>query len=133
MLHSILQEVRRENSHAARNSHENYNVFCHNVRLLLIGSQSLAKTQLNQSKLAFPNARIVQTFACAEAASSIAFSTIHDHIEKIPSHEMASLFFRGSRGTLERGFKGAFQSCVRFFSPSIKLVQQQMLWMLNLA
>ena len=36
--------------------------------------------------------------------------------------KMASPFFRGSPGRSEREFKGAFQSCVRFFSPSIKLV-----------
>mmetsp|Transcript_13475 Transcript_13475/g.16331 ORF Transcript_13475/g.16331 Transcript_13475/m.16331 type:complete len:623 (-) Transcript_13475:820-2688(-) len=84
MLHSILQEVRRKNSYTARNSHDNYNIVYHNVRLLLIGGQSLTKPQLDQSKLVFPNARIVQTFACTEAASSITFATIHDPIEKRP-------------------------------------------------
>jgi acyl-CoA synthetase (AMP-forming)/AMP-acid ligase II len=45
----------------------------HNVRLVLIGGQSAPEPLLTFARTAFPNARLVQTFACTEAASSLAF------------------------------------------------------------
>jgi o-succinylbenzoate---CoA ligase len=45
----------------------------HNVRLVLIGGQSAPESLLTFARTAFPNARLVQTFACTEAASSLAF------------------------------------------------------------
>jgi acyl-CoA synthetase (AMP-forming)/AMP-acid ligase II len=44
-----------------------------NVRLLLIGGQSATRTTVEQISKVFPNARIVQTYACTEAASSLTF------------------------------------------------------------
>ena len=44
-----------------------------NVRLILIGGQSATRTTVEQISKVFPNARIVQTYACTEAASSLTF------------------------------------------------------------
>jgi fatty-acyl-CoA synthase len=44
-----------------------------NVRLILIGGQSATRTTIEQISKVFPNARIVQTYACTEAASSLTF------------------------------------------------------------
>ena len=43
------------------------------VRLILIGGQSASKDMLKCIKTVFPEARIVQTYACTEAASSLTF------------------------------------------------------------
>jgi len=48
-----------------------------NVRLLLVGGQSLSESQLAQARLVFPNARIIQTYACTEAGSSISFAQLY--------------------------------------------------------
>ena len=48
-----------------------------NVRLLLVGGQSLSGPQLAQTRLVFPNARVVQTYACTEAGSSITFAQLY--------------------------------------------------------
>jgi acyl-CoA synthetase (AMP-forming)/AMP-acid ligase II len=60
MLHSLLQHV----SH-----HETYD----SVKLLLIGGQSASPDTIQHVARVFPNARLVQTFACTEAASSMTF------------------------------------------------------------
>lgn len=44
-----------------------------NVQLILIGGQSASESLVEKLKVTFPNARIVQTFACTEAASSLTF------------------------------------------------------------
>lgn len=45
-----------------------------NVRLILVGGQSIGSGRLlQQTRRCFPNARIVQTYACTEAGSSITF------------------------------------------------------------
>lgn len=44
-----------------------------NARLILIGGQSASKEILQRSRHCFPNARIVQTYACTEAASSMTY------------------------------------------------------------
>mmetsp|Transcript_30308 Transcript_30308/g.90286 ORF Transcript_30308/g.90286 Transcript_30308/m.90286 type:complete len:861 (-) Transcript_30308:36-2618(-) len=46
------------------------------VRLILVGGQSLGPSQLLRTALAFPNASIVQTYACTEAASSVTFAPL---------------------------------------------------------
>jgi acyl-CoA synthetase (AMP-forming)/AMP-acid ligase II len=46
------------------------------VKLVLIGGQSASSSQLNFARLSFPNARLVQTYACTEAASSITFCNV---------------------------------------------------------
>lgn len=53
-----------------------------NVRLLLVGGQSLSGPQLAQTRLVFPNARVVQTFACTEAGSSITFAQLYPLLEE---------------------------------------------------
>lgn len=68
MLHAILEEVE---------NHGKSQVY-DNVKLMLVGGQSITTPQLERSKIYFPNARIVQTFACTEAGSSITFFTVVD-------------------------------------------------------
>lgn len=54
------------------------------VRLILIGGQSISQMILQQARHIFPNARIVQTYACTEAASSLTFlSLTHNMSNKI--------------------------------------------------
>jgi len=56
-----------------------------NVRLILVGGQSIGNGTLHkQTRRLFPNARIVQTYACTEAGSSITFEDLgwnHNHQE----------------------------------------------------
>ena len=47
-----------------------------NARLLLIGGQPASQEMLQQCRYCFPNARIVQTYACTEAASSMTFLSL---------------------------------------------------------
>jgi fatty-acyl-CoA synthase len=54
------------------------------VRLILIGGQSISKDGLAFVRRVFPNARIVQTFACTEAASSLTFLDINDSARNSP-------------------------------------------------
>jgi acyl-CoA synthetase (AMP-forming)/AMP-acid ligase II len=44
-----------------------------NVRLILVGGQSIGDSLYQQARHFFPKARIVQTYACTEAGSSITF------------------------------------------------------------
>ena len=46
------------------------------VRLILVGGQSLSPRQLKKTVEVFPFARIVQTYACTEAGSSITFAPL---------------------------------------------------------
>jgi acyl-CoA synthetase (AMP-forming)/AMP-acid ligase II len=68
MLHAILGEIEKDGKPQVYE----------NVRLILVGGQSITSPQLERSKIYFPTARIVQTFACTEAGSSITFSTVAD-------------------------------------------------------
>ena len=45
----------------------------HNVRLILVGGQSIGDRLYQLTRQFFPKARIVQTYACTEAGSSITF------------------------------------------------------------
>lgn len=47
------------------------------VQLILIGGQSASQPLINKLMKIFPNARIVQTYACTEAASSLTFVHIN--------------------------------------------------------
>ncbi len=69
MIYSLLQEW---------NEHKYDKVIYQGVRLILVGGQSLSTEQFKHLKRIFPNARIVQTYACTEAGSSITFATIFD-------------------------------------------------------
>jgi len=71
MLHSIINESERGRQRSSPLKFPN-------VQLLLIGGQSLTNLQLSRSKIIFPNAKIVQTYACTEAGSSITFGTLHN-------------------------------------------------------
>jgi acyl-CoA synthetase (AMP-forming)/AMP-acid ligase II len=64
MLHSILQRVPDTDVYDS-------------VRLLLVGGQSASPETLRHAHCVFPNARIVQTFACTEAASSLTFLQVN--------------------------------------------------------
>lgn len=66
MLHSIIEQVPIGCSYDS-------------VRLLLIGGQSASPETLRHVNRVFPNARIVQTFACTEAASSLTFLEVQSH------------------------------------------------------
>jgi acyl-CoA synthetase (AMP-forming)/AMP-acid ligase II len=86
MLHALLSEIK---SQSCRQK------IYKGVRLLLIGGQSISEKQLKESIYVFPNARIVQTYACTEAGSSITFDVKHDpHNPKQPDPNITSI---GSR------------------------------------
>ncbi|GKZ00585.1 hypothetical protein MPSEU_001010700 [Mayamaea pseudoterrestris] len=48
------------------------------VRLVLIGGQAASKQSLDFVARIFPDAQVVQTFACTEAASSLTFLNVND-------------------------------------------------------
>lgn len=60
MLHSLLQHISENETYES-------------VSLLLIGGQSASPDTIQRIAHVFPNARLVQTFACTEAASSLTF------------------------------------------------------------
>jgi acyl-CoA synthetase (AMP-forming)/AMP-acid ligase II len=60
MLHALLQQASGSSSYPA-------------VELILIGGQSASDDMLTTLRQVFPNARLVQTYACTEAASSMTF------------------------------------------------------------
>ena len=66
MLHAILDKIKKDG------------ISFSGIRLVLVGGQNITIPQLQQSQSVFPNARIVQTFACTEAGSSITFRTLYD-------------------------------------------------------
>ncbi|KAL3804837.1 hypothetical protein HJC23_006609 [Cyclotella cryptica] len=67
MLHSIFEVIER--NHTSQ-------IFPY-VRLVLVGGQSIGNGRLyKQTRRYFPSARIVQTYACTEAGSSITFEDL---------------------------------------------------------
>ena len=69
MLHSIAEYTQNHHSHQPK-------VFP-NVKLVLVGGQSIGNGKLyKQTRQLFPKARIVQTYACTEAGSSITFEDL---------------------------------------------------------
>lgn len=85
MVHSLLV--------AAKEGRCNSTTFP-SVRLLLVGGQSLSESQLAGSRIVFPNARVVQTYACTEAGSSITFAQLHPPCEPHSSRTAANGAFR---------------------------------------
>jgi len=70
MLHSIVEY---HNNHSQPITPTNYP----NVKLILVGGQSIGSGKLYKSiRNLFPKARIVQTYACTEAGSSITFEDL---------------------------------------------------------
>jgi acyl-CoA synthetase (AMP-forming)/AMP-acid ligase II len=67
MVHSLWYEYQ---------SLQKQNISYPYVQLLLVGGQNLTIPQLQYSKTMFPRARIVQTYACTAAGSSITFATV---------------------------------------------------------
>ncbi|KAI2491229.1 AMP-binding enzyme [Fragilaria crotonensis] len=63
MLHAVLEQQRHRQDH----------IVYPRVDLLLIGGQSASRNMLDKLASIFPKARIVQTYACTEAASSLTF------------------------------------------------------------
>ena len=85
-----------------------------NVRLILIGGQSASDSTIEKIFEKFPNARIVQTYACTEAASSLTFLHINpklylsegdkdgisgDCVGSPPSHIALRLYRKSGRAT----------------------------------
>ncbi len=67
MLHAIFDEIETQCFQS--------NPIYYGVRLILVGGQNITLPQKTKSATFFPNARIVQTYACTEAGSSITFAT----------------------------------------------------------
>jgi len=66
------------------------------VRLILIGGQSATSRMIAQLEKTFPNASIVQTYACTEAASSLTFLQIKQSGKRaLPSIENENLELSG--------------------------------------
>lgn len=63
-------------------NHKAENVHPH-VRLILIGGQSASESLIQKIIRIFPNAQIVQTYACTEAASSLTFLPVNSNIRVI--------------------------------------------------
>jgi acyl-CoA synthetase (AMP-forming)/AMP-acid ligase II len=73
MLHILQQQI--YNNNHSHNRHQGPSIhppFPH-MRLILIGGQSASPLQLEFVRSIFPCTRIVQTYACTEAASSLTF------------------------------------------------------------
>ena len=68
MLHSITQELSEKKG--------TDQIWFSDVRLIVIGGHSAPESQLEQVRTTFPHARVVQTYACTEAGSSITFSDV---------------------------------------------------------
>jgi acyl-CoA synthetase (AMP-forming)/AMP-acid ligase II len=63
MLHALLHHVGEQRTFPS-------------VDLILIGGQSAPPSMVRQLKSTFPRARLVQTYACTEASSSLTFSLV---------------------------------------------------------
>ena len=94
MLHAIFHEIE---------SKEIRSVYA-NVQLVLVGGQSITAMQLQKASVYFPNAKIVQTFACTEAGSSITFATLFD--PKIESQHASLLPMRTESSNVVGSFAG---------------------------
>jgi len=84
MLFSLLSEIHKvfeKNTLLGLDkdtkSTNNYDRIFEHVELILIGGQGISSEQLLKVCNVFPNARIVQTYACTEAASSITFAQLY--------------------------------------------------------
>lgn len=60
----------------------------HSVQLVLVGGQSITRSQKAFLRESFPSARVVQTYACTEAASSLTFHPVP--LDKDAEHESSS-------------------------------------------
>lgn len=79
------------------------------VTLILIGGQSMSQLQLSRTIKFFPNARLVQTYACTEAGSSITFAEIlgfttetflGDYVGTPPPHIRVGIFHPDDKHSL---------------------------------
>jgi acyl-CoA synthetase (AMP-forming)/AMP-acid ligase II len=76
MLHALQQQQHSSSNIQQRQGRHVKKFFYPFVTLVLIGGQSASPTQLDFARQCFPNARLVQTYACTEAASSITFCNV---------------------------------------------------------
>lgn len=81
MLSALMEECRRIQTAAKRKSVATYS----SVRLILIGGQSATTPLLHLLYQRFPNARVVQTYACTEGASSLTFWERHHSFQDFMS------------------------------------------------
>jgi len=72
MLTPVMDHLKKQQQQQQQQQSERQERFLM-VRLVLIGGQSASPTLLQQIDQYFPNARIVQTYACTEGASSLTF------------------------------------------------------------
>jgi acyl-CoA synthetase (AMP-forming)/AMP-acid ligase II len=104
MLHSLMQNTSPTDSYES-------------VQLILIGGQSASPDTVRRIASVFPNARLVQTYACTEAASSLTFlqldpneettmtlpngSSSGDCVGSAPPHLELVLVKKNSQGRVE--------------------------------
>jgi o-succinylbenzoate---CoA ligase len=67
------------------------------VELILIGGQAASPEQRHFVRTTFPNARIVQTYACTEAASSLTFLDVTDAVLARPATPLSRPLDGGDR------------------------------------
>jgi acyl-CoA synthetase (AMP-forming)/AMP-acid ligase II len=97
MLHAL------RTSHEAGLASESSSLSYPHVRCILIGGQSASEALIGYCRKTFPNARLVQTYACTEAASSITFRQVGlDRGEDEPHSPGAALFAGDCVGTPPR-------------------------------
>jgi acyl-CoA synthetase (AMP-forming)/AMP-acid ligase II len=100
MLHSLLDTIDGER------------VRCYPyVQLVLIGGQSSSSGQLSLVRRVFPNSRVVQTYACTEAASSMTFLDVTNQRELPERHRQSNSLGGHCVGKPPRGIRvGIFPS-----------------------
>ena len=74
MIHNILSSLQN-------NNHEHQPYYYEHIQVILVGGSSLSTKQRMKCRQVFPNARIIQTYACTEAGSSMTFYDITHTIE----------------------------------------------------
>ena len=85
------------------------------MRLILIGGQSATPDMISKLSIIFPNARIIQTYACTEAASSLTFLRLDNDDD---SSNMIKSKEEISRELNKRGLSG---DCVGFTPKHVHL------------
>jgi o-succinylbenzoate---CoA ligase len=81
MLYALQEHAHRQAALAIPHHEKSFP----GVELILIGGQSASPEQRQFARTTFPNARIVQTYACTEAASSLTFLNVTDAVTGRPA------------------------------------------------
>jgi len=97
MLHSLLPPKRLDSpaNQMAAQRQQQYPL----VKMILVGGQSLSASQTVRAHSTFPCAKIVQTYACSEAGSSITFATVIDPSSSAMSMGLSSHHHRNQHDT----------------------------------